>query len=72
MSLEEAIAYYKNEMAKWGEASNTYTAFNKILICLENARNVQEAVQFLEAESDNARSAFRRKMYREAIAHLPQ
>jgi hypothetical protein len=70
MNLAAAQEKYRRMRQGAQRGSGQEAACTKILICLDNARNVAEAKDFLTEEISNASDEFRKALYQEALTDL--
>jgi hypothetical protein len=70
MDLAAAQQKYRKMRKETNRGSGKETACTKILICLDNARDLTEAKESLRAEIANASDEFRKALYQEALADL--
>lgn len=70
MNLEQARKHYREIRNTWPQGSDSRLAYDKVLICLDNARRLEEAREYLQAEIESATGLSRRAIYQDALKSI--
>ncbi len=70
MNLEEMRNTYRTLRKSAHRGSGAELAYNKVLICLDNAHDETEAAEYLSEEIENCTDPFRKRVYQKALSDL--